>query len=75
MDKSRKNIPDQKTVPRATCQLNFSVKTAVNVKNAFNPIPGATKIGLLAYQPIIKLLKKDTRMVAVRTAENGIPGP
>ena len=37
------------------------------------PIPGATTIGFLAYNPIITLQKKDNKTVAVNTAEKGIP--
>ena len=47
--------------------------TTVYAKKAFNPIPGASTIGFLAYNPIIILLKALTRTVAVRTALKGIP--
>ena len=47
--------------------------TAVKVKKAFKPIPGATTMGFLAYKPIITLQKKDNKTVAVSTAEKGIP--
>jgi hypothetical protein len=47
--------------------------TAVNVKKALSPIPGATTMGLRAYSPIIRLQKNDSRMVAVSTPLNGSP--
>ena len=37
------------------------------------PMPGATRIGLRAYSPIIRLPKKLTSTVAVRAALNGTP--
>jgi len=43
------------------------------VKKAFKPIPGATRIGLRAYRPIMRVLKKETRTVAVSTPEKGMP--
>jgi hypothetical protein len=36
-------------------------------------MPGATRIGLLAYSPIIRLLKNDTSTVAVSTPLKGRP--
>lgn len=47
--------------------------TAVNVKKAFMPMPGATIMGFLAYKPIITLQKNDNKTVAVSTAPKGIP--
>ena len=47
--------------------------TAVKVKKAFIPIPGATTMGLRAYKPIITLQKNDNKTVAVSTAPKGIP--
>src|SRR5271170_1466202 len=70
---SRKKMPDQKTAPRASCQGILRAATAVKVKKAFKPIPGATKMGLRAYRPIINVLKNETRTVAVRTPEKGMP--
>jgi hypothetical protein len=43
------------------------------VKNAFNPMPGATRIGLFAYKPIIRVQNALNITVAVRTALNGRP--
>src|SRR5690242_20247669 len=72
-DRIKNRIPAQNTAPSAVAQGTFIPKTAVNVKKAFNPIPGATIIGLFAYRPIIRLLKNDTNTVAVSTPANGNP--
>src|SRR5215475_1858400 len=70
---SRKTMPDQNTAPRATGQGILRVATAVKVKKALRPIPGATRTGLRAYRPIMRVLKNETRTVAVSTPEKGMP--
>ena len=35
------NKPQMNTIANASCQVNPRPNTTVNVKNAFNPIPGA----------------------------------
>ena len=47
-----KNIPENKTPVKPTCQGIPMVNTTVNAKNAFNPIPGANAIGYLAISPM-----------------------
>src|SRR5882757_3817899 len=72
-ESSKKMIPDQNTAPSACCQGIFKPSTAEKVKKAFKPMPGATRMGLRAYKPIIMLLKKQTSIVAVDTAGKDIP--
>jgi len=65
--------PDQKTAPRAFSQGMPMPATTVKAKKALSPMPGASTIGFLAYNPIMTLEKKLTRMVAVSRPLNGIP--
>jgi hypothetical protein len=69
----KKKIPDQKTAPNAVCHVTPITITAVYVKNALRPMPGATMIGFFAYAPINNELKKQTNTVAVNTPLNGMP--
>ena len=39
------------------------------------PMPGATAKGRRAYAPMSKVIRKESRTVAVSTPENGIPVP
>ncbi len=66
-------MPDQNTAPNAVCQGTPIPITAVYVKKAFNPMPGATTIGFFAYSPIKSELKTHTITVAVNTPLKGIP--
>ena len=71
---SRKKItPAQNTAPKAVSTGNFIPITTAKVKNAANPIPGATKIGLFAYKPIMMVQKALRVTVAVSTALKGRP--
>src|SRR3954469_5888764 len=69
----KNRMPAQNTAPNAMVHGTFIPNTAVNVKNALSPIPGATIMGFFAYKPIIRLLKKDTSTVAVNTPAKGNP--
>ena len=66
-------MPDQKTAPNAVCHVIPITITAVYVKNALRPMPGATTTGFFAYKPINNELKKHTITVAVSTPLNGNP--
>ena len=50
-------------------------KITPNVKNAFNPIPGASAIGQLAHKPMINVPTTAAIIVAVNTAPNSMPEP
>jgi len=73
MDSRKKITPAQNTAPSAVSTGIFMPITTEKVKNAFKPIPGATRIGLLAYKPIIMVQKALRITVAVRTALKGKP--
>jgi hypothetical protein len=45
------------------------------VKNAFNPMPGATPNGRLAYAPIRNVMSAQTNTVAVSAPLKGMPVP
>src|SRR5690242_8224850 len=72
-DSIKNRIPAQNTAPNAMAHGTFMPSTAVKVKKALSPIPGATMMGFFAYRPIIRLLKNDTSTVAVSTPANGNP--
>src|SRR6478609_4982663 len=72
-ERIKKKMPDQKTAPSAVCHGTPMPSTAVYVKKALRPIPGATIMGLRAYRPMSNELKKHTSTVAVSTPANGSP--
>jgi hypothetical protein len=65
---SKNIIPLINMAPRATGGLMSACFIKVTATKAFMPIPGATKIGFLAYQPIAMLERALTMTVAVKVA-------
>lgn len=66
--KIAKKIPENKTPVKPTFQGMPIVKTTVNAKNAFNPIPGANAIGYLAIRPINNEPTNAAKAVATKMA-------
>ena len=61
------------TIAKACCHVNPSPNTTVNVKNAFNPIPGACANGTFATNPITRVPIAAAIIVATKTAFLSIP--
>ena len=66
-------IPQIKTIDKASCHEKFKLKITVYVKNAFNPIPGASAYGTFAIKPIARVEIAEAKIVAKNTACAGIP--
>ena len=69
----KKNVPDKNTTPRASCQDTPFPITRVNVKNAFNPIPGAIAIGTFPINAAKNVPIAVARQVTVINAPLSIP--
>ncbi|MNI62980.1 hypothetical protein D3C73_1183220 [compost metagenome] len=74
--KMMNTIPERNTAPRAACQViaPFELRTTV-MKYAFNPMPGASAIGIFTNNPIIIVINPAPTAVAKNTALSDIPAP